>query len=189
MAEQSCFENFDIEDVSLCPQEEVQAGITEEIQYMPSDHVDEEATESEATDFEGSVSLTGDIVPITGKGFKKLKMQVDLNGLKSVLVGNKGNKKVQVTLEAFLPGMRPKLVGFQKLMKNVGVILIVKDLNGNKWQIGTKDIPARFENIDIDTGKTLEDNNGATLNIVCNTYPRLYTGNIPAVPVVPPTGG
>lgn len=185
MAEKSCFEEFATEDISLCPQNEIQAGIAEEIYYIPVEHVASEGEMSTGKTFADSVTRTGDIVPIAGKGFKKLKLQVDLNGLKSSLVGNKGNKKTQTTLEAFLPGVRAVTLGFQKQMKNVGVILLVPDLNGQLYQVGTKLASARFDNIDADTGKTLEDNNGITLTVVSNSSPIVYEGKITTEPVLP----
>src|SRR5690606_30473551 len=119
----------------------VQAGITEDFYYIPADHIDTETLPNPVleTGFAASVTVNTALIPILGKGFKKMRAQVDLNSLMTNLVGNKGNKKDQTTLNYFIPGMRDQLVGFKKKMKNVPCIVICKDRNGNNWQVGTKD--------------------------------------------------
>lgn len=181
-----CFDNFEHEEVSLCPQDEVQAGIIEDLFYIPSDHVDTETLPDPqvATGFAESVTVTTALVPITGKGFQKLRAQVDLNSLTSALVGNKGNKKNQSTVNYFLPGVRAQLVGFAKQMKNVPCIVVCKDRNGNHWQVGTKDNPVYFDNFEITTGQAVEDDNGATGTWMCNTVPYKYDAEIPLYPEV-----
>ena len=187
----NCWEDEVVEDIGLCPQEDVDAGIAEEIYYAPAEHIKSIPAPAAATDHASYVTIAEPIVMETGKGFAKMKLQVDLNGLKAALVGNKGNKKVQTTLEAFIAGFKAQLVGFQEKYKNARLVFAIPDGNGNTWLIGDKLKPARFENFDLDTGKTNEDNNGATLNIVANKGPRLYTAELPMAnaAVVPPVGG
>lgn len=180
---ENCFENFEIEDITICPQEEINSGLVTKLDYIVDEHIKTEATASEEIDYEGSVTLTGDIEPVTGKGFKTLGIQVDLGSLAAATIGNKGNKKIQTTIEVYLPGVKAKTIGFMNAVKNLGFVILVKDKNGTQWQIGTKDIPARFETQEANTGKVIEDNNGTNLVIVADTYPRVYTGVVPYAPV------
>lgn len=188
----NCWEDEVIEDIGLCPQEDVDAGIAEEIYYSLVEHIKSIPAPIPAASLESYVTIEGPIVMNPGKGFAKMKLQVDLNGLKAALVGNKGNKKVQTTLEAFIAGFKAQLIGFQEKYRNARLVFAIPDANGNTWLVGDKLKAARFENIDLDTGKTAEDNNGATMNIVAVKGPRLYTGDLPmndVAVVEPPIGG
>lgn len=187
----NCWEDEVIEDIGLCPQEDVDAGIAEEIYYSLVEHIKSIPAPIPAASLESYVTIAGPIVMNPGKGFAKMKLQVDLNGLKAALVGNKGNKKVQTTLEAFIAGFKAQLIGFQEKYRNARLVFAIPDANGNTWLVGDKLKAARFENIDLDTGKTAEDNNGATMNIVAVKGPRLYTGDLPMNDAVvePPIGG
>lgn len=185
MAE-NCFENFVHEEVLICPNDDLQAGLSEgEIYYMPTDFISTMGMPTETT-FEGSVTISEDIEPIVGKGFQKLRCQVDMNSLTSDLVGNPGNKKDQSTLNLFLAGFRAKLLGFKKQMKNVPATFIVKDRNGNQFLIGTKLIPARLDNFELTTGQGNEDDNGGPATIISNSIVYAYTGNIPLQPTPGP---
>ncbi|MFA7448757.1 MAG: hypothetical protein WCY77_09995 [Weeksellaceae bacterium] len=181
-----CLENFQHEEILNCPNDDLQAGLAEgEIYYMPADFIASMEMPTETT-FEGSVTITEDIEPIVGKGFQKLRCQVDMNSLASALVGNPGNKKDQSTLTIFLPGFRAKLLGFKKQMKNIPATFIVKDRNGNQFLIGTTLIPARLDNFELTTGQGNEDDNGGTATIISNSTVYAYTGNITEQPTPTP---
>lgn len=176
-----CFENVPLENIETCPNEELQAGLSPKMQFSPENFI-QTMTLPELTagsTLESVVTITADIVPIAGQGFVEIDLQTDLNSFEAALVGNKGNKKDQTTLNCFIPGTKPKVLGFKKLYKNVRGIFIVKDNNSQTWIIGTKDKPAYFDNFAVNTGTGNEDNNGGTVTVVANTDPYLYTGVIP----------
>jgi len=184
MAEElrDCLEEFETENVGLnCEAEDVDAGVSEYAYYALAEHVDAITLPDTTTDksFAGSVTITDAITMVTGKHFSKIDLQVDLNELKSSYVGNTGNQKINSTYEAFIAGTNAQLVGMQKKMKNKRVVLLVPDNNGNMWLFGLKTKPARITTFDIATGKTDEDNNGATLNILTKTNLYLYKGAVP----------
>lgn len=174
-----CFENFQHEEILNCPNDELQAGLAEgEIYYMPTDFI-QTLNMPTSKSFEGSVTVTQNIVPIAGKGFQKLRCQTDMNSLASALVGNPGNKKDQSTLTLFLAGFRAKLLGFKKQMKNVPAVYIVKDRNGRQFLIGTILNPARLDNFELTTGDSQDSDNGGTATIISNWTVMEYTGDIP----------
>lgn len=185
----NCWEEQPVETLGLCPQDEVDAGVAEEIFYSIVENVKTIPKPAEgATTLEGVVTITEAIEMEAGKGFGRMKLQADLNGLTAALTGNVGNKKVQTTIAAFIAGAKAQLYGFQERYRNAKMIFIIPDLNGSNWLVGDKLKPARFDNFDIVTGQTAEDNNGGTMNIIARKGPRLYTGVIPLsdAPVVVP---
>lgn len=176
-----CFENTPFEDIETCPNEEFQAGLSPVAYFLPSAFLQTMTmpTLSETSTLEQMGTVSADIVPITGKGFVKLDLQVDLNSVSTALVGNRGNKKDQTTLTIFVPGTKAKVLGFKKLYKNVPGIYIVPDYNGKKFVIGTPLAPAYIDNLEVTTGTGNEDNNGGTGTIISNANLHEYTGDIP----------
>jgi len=180
-----CFENTPYEDISICPNEEVQAGLSPFAYFLPAAFVQTFTLPvlSETSTLEQMGTIEADIVPITGKGFMKLDLQVDLNSVTTNLVGNKGNKKDSSTLTIFVPGTKAKVLGFKKLYKNVPGIWVVPDNNGKFFVVGTDKQPAYIDNLEITTGTTNEDNNGGTGTIISNSNLYEYTGDITLIPV------
>lgn len=181
MATENCFENIPLEDINICPNEELQAGLAPEVYFLPKPFLktitipDLDANSS----YEDMGTITADIEPIVGKGFVKLDLQIDLNSASTALVGNRGNKKDQTTLTIFVPGTKAAVLGFKRLYKNIPGIFIVRDLNGRKFVIGTDLAPAYIDNLEVSTGTSPEDNNGGTGTIISNANMFEYTGNIP----------
>lgn len=181
MATENCFENIPLEDINICPNEELQAGLAPEVYFLPKPFLktitipDLDANSS----YEDMGTITADIEPIVGKGFVKMDLQIDLNSASTALVGNRGNKKDQTTLNIFVPGTKAAVLGFKRLYKNIPGIFIVRDLNGRKFVIGTDLAPAYIDNLEVSTGASPEDNNGGTGTIISNANMFEYSGNIP----------
>lgn len=185
-----CLEEFVVENVGVdCDtQEDIDAGTSEYAYYALEAHVVTTPMPVTATDksYAGAVTITEAITMVAGKHFAKIDLQVDLNELKAGYVGNTGNQKINSNFDAYIAGLTSQLVGMQKKLLNKRLILIVPDNNGNFWLLGTKAKPARITTFDIATGKTSEDNNGATVNVLTKTNLYKYTGAIPLTAVVIP---
>lgn len=182
MANENCFENTALEDITICPNDELQAGLVPEVYFMPRAFLKTFKLPTTTATYASAATITDDIEAIIGKGFVKMDLQIDLNSVNSNLVGNRGNKKDQTTLNIFLPGTKAEVLGFKKLYKNLPGIYIVKDNNNKKFIVGTKDQPAYIDQLDVNTGQGPEDDNGGTGTIIANCNLYEYTGNIPLNP-------
>ena len=179
-----CFEETPLEDIVVCANEEVQAGLSPKVYFMPTQFIKSmkvPAFDTHST-YKTMGTISDPIEPILGKGFVEIDLQVDLNSVTTSLVGNRGNKKDQTTLNVFVPGTRAELLGFKRLYKNVPGIFIVKDYNGRTFTVGTKNAGAYIDNLEITTGQGNEDNNGGTGTIISNSNLFEYTGPIPLMP-------
>lgn len=176
----NCFENTPLEDINLCPNVELQAGLSPKAHFLPHPFLKSMVVpELDATaTLESMGTVSEDIEPIVGKGFIEIDLQVDLNSVGTSLVGNRGNKKDQTTLNIFVPGTRAKVLGFKRVYKNIPGIFIVKDYNGKQFVIGTKDAPAYIDQLEVSTGQGNEDNNGGTGTMISNANLFEYTGTI-----------
>lgn len=188
MAE-NCFTDIPVEDINICPNEEVQAGLSPKALFMPLHFLDTGAEAPVPTllgGLEGAGTIATNIVPKEGKGFIEIDLQVDLNSVSTALVGNRGNKKDQTTLNVFIPGTRAKVLGFKRLYKNIPGLYIVKDYNGRTFLVGTNLAPAYLDNLEVTTGQGNEDNNGGTGTMISNANLYEYTGDITMMPVPEP---
>lgn len=174
----SCFDSIPLEDIENCPNEELQAGLSPEVYFLPKHLVDTFTGPTTGADYASAVTVSTDIVPKANEGFVKLDLQIDLNSVTDALVGNRGNKKDQTTLNIFIPGTKASVLGFKKLYKNVPGLYLVKDYNGNTFLVGTPLAPAYIDNLDVTTGQGTDDNNGGTGTMIANTSLLVYTGNI-----------
>lgn len=184
MATENCFENHPLEDINICPNEELQAGLAPEVYFLPKPFLQTLTIPVLGVNstYEAMGKITADIAPIVGKGFVKMDLQIDLNAVSTALVGNRGNKKDQTTLTIFVPGTKATVLGFKRMYKNIPGIFIVKDLNGKMFVIGTDLAPAYIDNLEVTTGTSPEDNNGGTGTIISNSNLYEYTGNITLMP-------
>lgn len=182
MAQDNCFENTPLEDITVCPNDEFQAGLVPETFFLAKVFLKTFKLPTDTSTYAKAATITQDIEAIIGKGFVKLDLQIDLNSVNTNLVGNRGNKKDQTTFNFFIPGTKAEVLGFKKIYKNLPGIWIAKDNNGKKFVIGTKDQPAYIDNLEVNTGEGPEDNNGGTGTIIANCNLYEYTGNIPLNP-------
>lgn len=184
-----CFTDIPVEDITICPNEEVQAGLSPKAFFLPHNFLESGATAPVPTlagGLEAAGTISTDIVPKDGKGFIQIDLQVDLNSVGTALVGNRGNKKDQTTLNIFVPGTRAKVLGFKRLYKNTPGLYIVKDYNGKTFLVGTDLAPAYIDNLEVSTGQGNEDNNGGTGTIISNANLYEYTGEITMMPTPSP---
>lgn len=179
----SCFDNIPHENLEHCPNDEINGGLATTLYHVPVVHVKSFAAPTINNTYESRVKVgTGGIVLVTGKSWKKIDIQKDMNELKSILSGNVGNKKSKAELEFLIPGLKAKGLGFVDAYKNVPSIYAVKDGNGKFIVIGTKDYGAYIDTADGTTGKNFDDDSGITCKIVANHKPLIYEGEISLEP-------
>lgn len=176
MAECS-FADTHVENLGYCPNQETVGGVKTEAAYIPMAHLETftKPTITNASTYAQRVTIapTG-IAAASGKGFKKIDLMVDESELKNALVGNKGNKKLQASLDALIPNWTDKNLGFIDAHKNTPLMLVITDSAGVKWVI-----PEAFiDKADGTTGKKYEDNSGIAVTITANSKIYTYAGEI-----------
>ncbi len=182
-----CFDNVAHENIDNCPNVEVAGGTATRLLYAPAPHLDKLDLPTDLSTYESRMTIPeANLVVATGKGFKGIDVMVDESELKSLLVGNRGNKKSKSELEFYIPGFNPKVLGFVDAYKNVPMVLVIIDANGNKWVFGTKLNPAFVEGGDGTTGKKYEDNSGVAFKAAANSKLYYYPGAITELPDVDP---
>ncbi len=179
----SCFDGIPHENIEHCPNDELQAGLTTKLYYVPCHFIKTFAMPTPGADLESRVKVgTGGIVLNTGKKWAEIDIQVEQNELKPTLIGNKGNKKFKTELDFTIPGMKGKGLGYMDAYKNVPCVYAIKDANGALFVIGNKDVGAYIDTAEGTSGKTVEDNSGITCKIAANTKTLLYDGEISLAP-------
>jgi hypothetical protein len=177
----NCFDEVHVENVNHCPNDESVGGISVDLFYIPKDHIDAFTLPvvTAATKYAERITLAANAITTKAdKGWKKISIMVDENELSNTLVGNKGNKKPKVELDAMIPNFKKENIGFMDAHKNTPLILAVVDSTGQKWVIGTTNAPAFLETSDAKTGKKYDDNSGITVKISANTKLYAYEGDI-----------
>lgn len=179
----SCFDNTPHENLENCPNDDILAGITTRLYYVPTAFVKSFAKPTPTTTYESRIKMgTGGIVLQTGKAWKFIDIQMDENELKTQLAGNTGNKKMKTEVDFLIPGFRPNVIGFVDAYKNTPCVYAVKDAAGKFFIVGTKDLGAYLESAEGTTGKKVDDNSGVTAKITANGKPLLFEGEISLEP-------
>ena len=179
----SCFENIPVEDIEACINAEVPSGISEvNLKY---------AVHSDITTFPvplaiGAVGYTyakanvidDDIVFTAGKGFGKIKVQVNTGELTFEGVGSVGNMKQKSALAFYVPSNDAQLLGFIRTRLNTPMVFAVPERDGQNRLLGDKFNPAYITEIKGTTGKTGEDDKGVQFTVTSHAIPLIYTGAI-----------
>lgn len=185
-----CFDELENESLDSCINGEIQAGVSEVGVFYA---VHEHATVipmplnfgEVGFDFESAVTVEEDITFPATKGFSKIVLQSDTGEVKLDLVGNKGNKKPKNSFMFYVPGNSKKLLGFIRTMKNIPMLFLVTERDGQKRLIGDKFNPAYLSEVAGTTGKGGEDDKGIQFTIEAYSIPIVYEGiitmNAPAV--------
>lgn len=175
------FKDVHTENLGYCPNEETVGGVKTDGAYIPMAQLATftKPTITPTSTYEERMTIppTG-IVAETGKGFKEITLMVDESELKNALVGNKGNKKGQVSLDAMIPNFTAKNLGFVDAHKNTPLMLIITDSTGKKWVIPD----AFIDKADGTSGKKYEDNSGIAITILANSKIYTYAGDIEIIP-------
>jgi len=175
----NCFDGVPHENIDFCPNDEIASGISVRAQYIPVEFVETFKLPPKTGTYAQQITVAAaGIVLKKEKGWKGIDLLVDENELKTTFVGNRGNKKEQLEFDAFIPGFRPKVLGFLRKYKNAPLLFNIQDNEARNWLIGTKLTPAYFDSSEATTGKKYEDNSGVTIKIMANTGLYLYAGEV-----------
>lgn len=184
MADECSFKTVRTENMGFCPNVPTVGGVKVPSSYIPMAQLDTFTlpTITPTSTYEARITIpTTGIVPETGKGFKKIDFMIDESELKNALVGNKGNKKAQVSFDALIPNFTARNLGFVDAHKNTPLCLIVEDSTGQKWVI-----PEAFiDKADGTSGKKYEDNSGIAITVIANSMIYKYDGDIEILPDTP----
>jgi len=186
----NCFDDVPVENLDGCLNKEIQAGLSEvNLYYAPHDHILNFPMPlnlgDPAFDLETSVTISADITFLEGKGWGKITVQADTGEGTMDLVGNKGNKKTKNALAFYIPGNQKKLLGYVRTYKNIPMVFMYFERDGQKRLVGDKFNPAYMAEVKATTGKGGEDDKGIQFNVEAYGIPLVYEGDI-MLPVAPP---
>lgn len=176
-----CFDEVVNESLDSCINAEVQAGVSEVGVYYAK-HSDALVIPEPlkigavGANFETVVTVAEDITFTAGKGFGKIVIQSDTGEVLVALVGNKGNKKTKNSFSFYVGSNAKKLLGFVRTMKNIPMIFLVTERDGQMRQIGDKFNPAYLSEVAGTTGKGGEDDKGIQFTIESFGVPIVYEG-------------
>ena len=176
MADEDCsFANQRTENMNYCPDDGVVGGIKVKSWYCPMDQLQTitKPVVTGTTTYAARPVITA-LTPKADKGFKKIILLTEENELKSTLVGNKGNKKPQASLDAMIPNFTKRNVGAIDANKNTPMCWVVEDSEGQKWVL----LEAFMDKADGTTGKKYEDNSGFAITITANSKLYAFDGVI-----------
>lgn len=186
----ACTDNIALEHIDYCPTDEIAAGVSEvEIYVAPAadfDTIQEPAALNVATSYEEAATIDTAHAFTAPKGFIKLNTLPDTGIVESALVGEKGSKSYSNSYSGTLPGTSARNLGFGRKVKNQGLIVLVKQTNGDIRQIGSAVKPAYFEEFNPTSGAKPEDINGIPFKISdVQAYPApVYTSTITEATIV-----
>lgn len=178
-----CFDDVVNESLDACINAEIQAGVSE-VGVFYAKHSDALVIPEPlkigdvGADYEKVVTVETDITFTAGKGFGKIVIQSDTGEVKLALVGNKGNKKTKNSFDFYVASNAKKLLGFVRTMKNIPMIFLVTERDGQKRLIGDKYNPAYLSEVAGTTGKGGEDDKGIQFTIESFGVPIVYEGVI-----------
>lgn len=136
------------------------------IPYGDIDTIPEFKTTTGAGD---TVTIDGNIVPATGKGFYELYTTLDTADLKAKITGERDSRGLEIELKCFTPGNTPAMAENVRRMKNDTFIVLVKDINSTTadpiiYQLGIKELPCEIFG-EYSTGTLSKDRKGFDLTI------------------------
>lgn len=179
----NCFDDVENESIEQCVNSELQAGISEvNVHYafhahatlipMPLNLGDPGFT------YEKAVTVTADITFPVGKGFAKVQVMPDTGEVKYETPGNKGNKKNKQSFSFSVAGNSKKVLGMLRTIKNVPMIWMVPERDGQKRQLGDANTAAYLTEGSATTGKGGEDDKLVNFTIETYAIPIVYEGDI-----------
>ena len=79
-----------------------------------------------------------------GKGWTKQYITLDSNQLKAAIVGERDGRGVKITFEGFHPGNKAVALEFGRVVKNLGLLMLVPDADGTYMQVGAEGLPVEL---------------------------------------------
>lgn len=96
--------------------------------------------------------IVADHVFKAGKGWTKQYITLDSNQLKAATTGERDGRGKKITFEGFHPGNKAVALEFDRVVKNLGLIMLVPDADGTYLQVGAEGLPVELA-CDYDSGK------------------------------------
>ena len=88
--------------------------------------------------------IVADHVFKAGKGWTKQYITLDSNQLKADIVGERDGRGVKIGFEGFHPGNKAAALEFARVVKNLGLIMLVPDADGTYIQVGSEGLPVEL---------------------------------------------
>lgn len=172
------FDTIDIQNLESCPNEEIYSGLSTKLFYAPASFFFSTPMPISGSDFESEILIDKQILMKAGKKLCYIDILIDENELKTAPVGNSGRKKIKTSLEFYILGFKPSVLGFLCRCLNEPLILFIQDSNGKNWQIGNLLNRAFLENFEGSSGKKPEDNSGVLVSATCNSSLLIYSNSL-----------
>lgn len=96
------------------------------------------------------------------KGWTKQYITLASNNLKATAVGERDGRGKKITFEGFHPGNKAAALEFDRVVKNLGLIMLVPDADGTYLQVGAEGLPVELS-ADYDSGKLDSGRRGFTI--------------------------
>lgn len=115
-------------------------------------------------------------------GWAKVYMTLESNKLKAALVGERDGKGIKIEFEGFHPGNKATTLEFARIVKNLGLIMLVPDADGTFIQVGAEGLPVELAP-DYDSGTLNAGRRGFTIKgSAYATGLYIYEGDIKVKP-------
>lgn len=115
-------------------------------------------------------------------GWAKVYMTLESNKLKAALVGERDGKGIKIEFEGFHPGNKAETLEFARIVKNLGLIMLVPDADGTFIQVGAEGLPVELAP-DYDSGTLNAGRRGFTIKgSAYATGLYIYAGDIKVKP-------
>jgi hypothetical protein len=98
----------------------------------------------------------------TTDGWAKVYLTLDSNQLKAAIVGERDGRGLKISFEGFHPGNKAEALEFFRIVKNLGLIMLVPDADGTYLQVGGEGLPVELAP-DYDSGKLSSGRRGWTV--------------------------
>ncbi|WP_421801773.1 hypothetical protein [Flagellimonas sp.] len=179
-----CTDTIATENIDFCADQENPAGISPVEIYcarvIDFDTIEKPTALGAALTLVEAGSITAAHTFTAPKGFFKINILPDTGSVETTNEGEKGSKTNTNVFSGTLPGNSARNIGFIRKYQNVGMIFIVKQINGEMRQIGSQDSPAYLTEASGTTGLKAGDINGMPVKFAdVQSYPApVYTGTI-----------
>ncbi|MGB5818830.1 MAG: hypothetical protein WBG90_05045 [Saonia sp.] len=180
----ACLDTIVTENMDFCADQENAAGISPVEIYAARvqdfDTIEKPLALGVATTLVEAGSITTAHTFTAPKGFFKMSILPDTGSVETTNEGEKGSKTNTNSFGGTIPGNSARNVGFIRKYQNVGMIFLVKQINGDVRQIGSEDSPAYLSEASGNTGLKAGDINGIPVKFSdVQAYPApVYTGAI-----------
>jgi hypothetical protein len=115
-------------------------------------------------------------------GWAKVYITLDSNNLKAALVGERDGRGYKIDFEGFHPGNKASTLEFARIVKSLGLIMLVPDADGTFIQVGAEGLPVELAP-DYDSARLSAGRRGFTIKgSAYATGLYIYAGDIKVKP-------